>query len=145
MLEARLMRSESDKMIMGVCGGIAAYLGVDSVFVRLAFVLLVLASGIGVPLYIVMIIVMPRESAADQARSTVVQDNINKLGEDLSSGVKRMRQHTQGPTLFAGILILLGLYFLFSNLGWLNWLRGDILWSAGLIGLGVYLLSARNR
>jgi phage shock protein PspC (stress-responsive transcriptional regulator) len=145
MPEARLMRSENDKMIMGVCGGIAAYLGVDSVFVRLAFVLLVPASGIAVPLYIVLILIMPKESAGDRSTSNVVQDNFNKLGEDFTSGLKRMRQHTQGPTIFAGILILLGSYFLFSNIGWLDWLRGDVLWSLGLIGLGVYLLSNRNR
>ena len=47
MQQVRLMRSNSDKMIAGVCGGIAGYLGVDSIFVRLAFLVLFFASGIG--------------------------------------------------------------------------------------------------
>ena len=47
MQQARLMRSESDKMLAGVCGGLADYLNVDPVLVRLAFVVLFLASGIG--------------------------------------------------------------------------------------------------
>ncbi len=46
----RLMRSRSDKIIAGVAGGIAQYLAVDPVFVRLAFVIAGL-SGIGILLY----------------------------------------------------------------------------------------------
>ena len=43
MQQTRLMRSETDKMVAGVCGGLADYMGVDPVLVRLAFVLLLLA------------------------------------------------------------------------------------------------------
>lgn len=38
MQQTRLMRSETDKMIAGVCGGLAEYLNIDPVLVRLAFV-----------------------------------------------------------------------------------------------------------
>ncbi|MCP5191354.1 MAG: PspC domain-containing protein, partial [Pseudomonadales bacterium] len=53
-MNARLMRSETDKMFAGVCGGLAVYLGVDSVFVRLAFALLIFTGGIGLPLYFLL-------------------------------------------------------------------------------------------
>ena len=60
--ERKLTRSMTDKMIAGVCGGIAQYLGVDATLVRLVFGVLVLA-GIfpGVLAYIVAWIVMPAE------------------------------------------------------------------------------------
>lgn len=59
MRQSRLARSETDRMITGVCGGLAAYLNIDSTWVRLAFVLLALADGIGLFIYLVMAIIMP--------------------------------------------------------------------------------------
>lgn len=60
--ERKLTRSMTDKMIAGVCGGIAQYFNVDATLIRLVFVLLMLA-GIfpGVLAYIVAWIVMPAE------------------------------------------------------------------------------------
>lgn len=142
MPEARLMRSESDKMISGVCGGIAAYLGVDSVFVRLAFLLLLFASGIGFLLYFVLMIIMPSESNLDQPSSKIVQDNLDRLGDDLGHGVRRVRTHPEGRTLAAVMLILLGLFLLFDNMGWLN---SGIFWSLALIGFGAYLILRRGK
>lgn len=145
MQQARLARSESDKMISGVCGGIATYLGIDSVFVRLAFLVLVFASGIGLLLYIVLMLIMPSEEKLSDPSSKIVQDNIEQIGNDFTSGFKRVRQHPQGPAIGAGLLILLGVYFLFGNLGWLGWLTGGVFWSLILIGAGIYLLARRNR
>lgn len=141
MPEARLMRSESDKMISGVCGGIGAYLGVDPVFVRLAFLLLMFASGIGVILYIALMIIMPSESNVDEPSSKIVQDNIDRLGDDFGQGVRRVRAHPEGRTLAAGLLILLGLFLLVENTGWIS---SGLFWSLALIGFGLYLILRRN-
>jgi len=145
MTEARLMKSDEDKMISGVCGGIAAYLGVDSVFVRLAFILLALASGVGFLLYLILMIIMPRENNLTNTPSNVAQENIGQIGNDVSSGFKRVRQHRQGPAIAAGLLILLGVYLLLGNFGLLGWLSGGVLWSLLLIGAGIYLIARRGR
>jgi phage shock protein C len=137
MPEARLMRSETDKMISGVCGGIAAYLGVDSVFVRLAFVVLLFASGIGFLLYLALMIIMPSEASVDQPSSKIVQNNLDRLGEDLGQGMRRVRAHPEGRTLAAVLLILLGVFLLVDNLGWIS---NGIFWSLALIGLGLYFI-----
>jgi len=55
----KLRRSRSDRMVAGVCAGLAEYFSVDPVLVRLVFVLLALAGGPGVLLYIVLWIIMP--------------------------------------------------------------------------------------
>ena len=44
-------RSEHDRVVAGVCGGLAARLGVDATLVRLVFALLALAGGAGILLY----------------------------------------------------------------------------------------------
>ena len=54
----RLYRSRTDRMIGGVCGGIAEYFNVDPTLVRLAGVILLFA-GIGVPAYLIAWIIVP--------------------------------------------------------------------------------------
>jgi phage shock protein C len=60
--EKKLYRSNSDKMIAGVCGGLGKYFGVDPTLIRLIFALLVVFGvGSGILLYIILAIVMPLE------------------------------------------------------------------------------------
>jgi phage shock protein PspC (stress-responsive transcriptional regulator) len=63
--EKRLLRTLDERMIGGVCGGLAKYLNLDPSLVRLGFVILTLLSGfiIGIVTYIVMMIVVPEESS----------------------------------------------------------------------------------
>jgi phage shock protein C len=56
----RLYRSGREKILGGVCGGIAEYFGVDPTIVRLVWVLLSLAWGFGVLLYLIMWVITPR-------------------------------------------------------------------------------------
>ena len=140
MSEDRLTRSETDKMLAGVCGGVAEYLNLDPVWVRLLFVLLLFASGIGAPIYLVLWVIMPRETVLGESGSTVLQDNFDDLSQTVSSKVGRLNR----PSTIGTILILFGIYFLLSQLGWLNWLNGVVFWSIALIGGGVYLLMRRE-
>ena len=59
-LENRLYRSGKDRILGGVCGGIAEYLKIDPVIVRFVWILSILVYGVGVWLYIIMWIIMPR-------------------------------------------------------------------------------------
>lgn len=60
----KLYRSDTDKMIAGVCGGLGKYLGIDSTLIRLIFaLLLVFGAGSGLLAYVILMIVMPLEPA----------------------------------------------------------------------------------
>ncbi len=56
----RLYRSANDKILGGVCGGIAEYLGVDPVIIRLLWVIGTLAWGTGIIAYVIAWIIIPR-------------------------------------------------------------------------------------
>lgn len=57
----RLLRSSREKMICGVCGGIAEYFNIDPTLIRLAVVLLAcLSFGIVIVAYIIAAIIMPQ-------------------------------------------------------------------------------------
>jgi phage shock protein C len=63
---ARLTKSETDRVIDGVCGGVAEYFGVDSTVIRLVFVVLALINGLGILLYIILMIIMPRQEEGER-------------------------------------------------------------------------------
>ena len=57
----RLYLSKKDRMICGVCGGIANYFNIDPTLVRLAFVLIAMGAGSGILAYIIAAIIIPDE------------------------------------------------------------------------------------
>ncbi len=56
----KLYRSRKNKIIAGVCGGIGEYYNIDPTWIRLLAVLLALADGIGILLYIIAWIIIPK-------------------------------------------------------------------------------------
>lgn len=61
-MDKKLYRSNSNKMIAGVCGGMAEYFNIDATLVRLAWVFLALLAGGGIIVYLICAIVIPRNS-----------------------------------------------------------------------------------
>jgi len=61
-MENKLYRSQTDKMVAGVCGGLAEHFKIDPSLVRLAFVLLFFFGGHGLLLYLILWIIMPTEA-----------------------------------------------------------------------------------
>ena len=56
-----LKRSDKDRMLAGVCAGIANYLDWDVSIIRILLIVIILAGGIGVPLYVILWVLMPLE------------------------------------------------------------------------------------
>jgi phage shock protein C len=88
----RLYRDPDDRMIGGVCGGLAAYLGLDPVIVRILFILF-LIFGIGFLVYLILWIVVPEARTTAQKLEmrgdTVNASNIGKFVQDEIESVKR--------------------------------------------------------
>lgn len=60
-MKKRLYKSDKDKKVCGVCGGIANYFDVDPTVIRLAWVIFNLAGGSGLIAYIIAAIIMPED------------------------------------------------------------------------------------
>jgi phage shock protein C len=60
-MSRRLYRSQTEKMLAGVCGGLGEVLDIDPTLVRLVFVLLALLGGHGILLYLILWMLMPRK------------------------------------------------------------------------------------
>lgn len=62
MNEKKLRRTSNDKMIGGVCGGLAEYFGLDSTLVRVAYTLLSICTAFsGVLVYLIFLLIMPED------------------------------------------------------------------------------------
>jgi len=58
-MKKKLYRSESDKKLCGVCGGIAEYFGLDSTIIRLLWIIASLFVGSGILCYLICALIMP--------------------------------------------------------------------------------------
>lgn len=168
MEERRLHRSASDRIMFGVCGGLAEYFDVDATLVRLIFVVITVAGGWGILAYIVLAIIMPPESAVARQPREIVRENIAELGsrardmgEQIRAGlaggsgtegevvegeVSRPARATRDRHATAGlILILIGVLFLLGNMGLLGWFSFRQLWPLILIAIGLAIIWGRGR
>jgi phage shock protein C len=118
----RLYRSATDKVVAGVCGGLAAYFKIDPVLVRLAFVVFALAGGASILLYIVLWIAVP------------IGDSQSAVGA----------VSTRGTETTAIVLIAVGALWLLANFGVFQLVNWSVGWPVILIALGALLLLRRT-
>jgi len=74
MSEKRLVRTQDDKMFLGVASGIANYFGIDPAIVRVIFVLLTLFHAWGLIIYFVLAIIMPLEESPISAKANAFDE-----------------------------------------------------------------------
>lgn len=130
----RIYRNPREKVVAGVCSGIAEYFDIDVAWVRLAFVLAVFASGFGILAYIVAWIVFPKDERVPGAPETAAAEAATQAVEP--SPRKQGPSHSRNAVGI--VLILLGVLFFFDQNFW--WFRFDAFWPVILIALGVYLV-----
>ncbi|MBS3811220.1 MAG: PspC domain-containing protein [Halanaerobiales bacterium] len=104
-MEKKIYRSQKNKVIGGVCGGIGEYFDIDPVLIRLIFIILFFSLGIGFLGYIIAWIIIP-EKPLDNASIEVDKD------EKTIKRQKEKRTKVVGYILFGlGIFFILNLWF----------------------------------
>lgn len=69
MSSKKLQRSSSERVLFGVAGGLAEYLKIDPVLVRLFFVLFALSTGWGLVVYLALAFLMPQDKPVAKANN----------------------------------------------------------------------------
>ena len=95
----RLVRSTRNRILLGVAGGIAEYLRVDPAVIRVLFVLLAFASGIGVLAYLALALLLPRSEDAARSTLDVVVDNLRAAPADALDAGRRALTLLRGEPL----------------------------------------------
>lgn len=141
---SRLYRSETDRVIAGVCGGLGEFFQIDSTIIRLIFALITLFGGGGFLLYIVLWLIVPPQGS----KSELSKDNISKNADEMKESAKKFADEIKINTTRAnskqllGIIVLVfGILLLLGNFGFLNLVH---LWkylpAAAIIVLGIMIL-----
>ncbi len=148
----KLYRSVTDKMLGGVCGGLAEYFSIDPVLVRLIFVLAVIFGGSGILAYIILWIIIPQKpfiitpfNTNPPSGSSQPSDEEKKSeNTEFNMSSLNINKTQSNRSIYAGaFLILLGGIFLLDNFV-PHFHFGDF-WPLILIGLGfAIILNARN-
>ena len=94
----KLYKSNKNKMLFGVCGGLAEYFNIDATIMRIIFVLLGLLSGSGIILYLIAALIMPTH---DRFNEEVDVDNLKSANMDSdkktdSDGSSERKAHRGG-------------------------------------------------
>jgi phage shock protein C len=159
-VKSRLERSNINRVISGVCGGIAEYLAVDATLVRVAFVVLTLVGGAGILAYIVLLILMPQPGQpapfTKPPASTVSADTTTRMEPDSAATAPTTTVTPVDPAVHQAeadrrrsavgfLLIALGVVFLLSNAGAFRLIQWNYVWPLVLIGIGALFLFQRVR
>jgi|SRR5690554_4865666 len=93
MKQKRLFRSEKDKVIAGVCGGLAVYFDIDPSILRLIFLLgLIFGFSTSFWIYIVLWIILPTESQVKEQGSEVIRKNVEEMKEKAEGFVEDVKK-----------------------------------------------------
>ena len=92
--QRQIRRSSTDRMLGGVCGGLAQYLGVDSTLVRLAFVLLTM-SGVSPLVYLVLWVVIPSDASTASSWTQQVQQSVGEIQERATTVAQQVSSQVQ--------------------------------------------------
>jgi phage shock protein PspC (stress-responsive transcriptional regulator) len=92
----RLQRSASDKLLLGVCGGLAEYFDADPALVRVLFALGVLLAGGGILLYAALALIMPSEQMADAHPRDAARATLDEAQTELRRGADQLKDWVNG-------------------------------------------------
>ena len=129
----RIFRSKEDRIIAGVCGGFAEYLGIDPTLVRLVWIFFTIFGGLGILAYIFSIILISEKDSS----------KVKEIKEDDNRDEKLV--------LWGVVIIIVGILLFFRHrpivsMMWHsmsgNWF--NILFAIALIGIGIYILLNRK-
>jgi phage shock protein PspC (stress-responsive transcriptional regulator) len=121
-----LYRSENDKMLGGICGGLAAYLRMDSSIVRIIYALLILGSfGTALLLYIILWIVLPPKSMVTSVRKKLYRNPDQRVIGGVASGLSAyFNIEVWIPRVIFALPLILGFVTSIFRHAWFDWDRG---------------------
>lgn len=136
-----LTRDPRHAVLGGVASGFGRYLDVDPVLVRVAFVILAFANGLGILLYLVCWGLVPKDAVAGD-----VAPGVESAFGGVQDAVRTIARAEDGRAARLAIgygLIGLGAVLLMHNLDWIHWpswARFEVLWPLILVGMGAGLV-----
>ena len=138
----RFYRSNSSRIIFGVCGGLGEYFGIDPIVFRIIFVALTFGAGSGVLLYILMAILVPREpdSASGAPLEGQGKVDLKERAHGLASEFKEHGFSGSRRNWLGIIIVAFGIILLLDQLFPKNIFNWHLFWPALIIIMGLIII-----
>jgi len=162
-MEKRLYRSSTNRVLLGICGGLGEYFSIDPVIMRVVVVAIIIATTIipGVIAYFILGLIIPLKGTTSTSPRDNIKENLedirastNKLGENIRSTFSSQpspgatqtpvsgsatSSRNSGLLVLGVIIIVIGVAFLLWNIfGWVF----RYVWPAMLVLAGVLIIVA---
>jgi phage shock protein C len=146
-MQKRLYRSTKDRMLAGVCGGLAEYFEIDPVIMRVLFVVITLGAGVGILGYIILWIVVPEATIVIKDNQFANSENQQQNEENMTNNYpnfvmvneeKLHKKNNSGRVFISILLILIGILWFISNI--VPGVNFGHLWPLTLVALGLLIL-----
>lgn len=137
----KLERNSNNKVIGGVCSGLADYFNIDVALMRVAFVIALLFASFGFWLYIILWIVIPIDGQPTTDNRQQTTDNGQRSTDNGQPTTVNQEPESKSKTtsIFVGIsVIFIGLIFLINNFLPISWIWK--LWPLILVVIGVVMI-----
>jgi phage shock protein C len=154
-MSRRLERSQTNRVISGVSGGVAEYLQIDATIVRIFFVACALfTAGLFILVYIALLVLMPlpgERPMIDELWPSSQTGGANPSAPaDPDVPAASPQIHTNGDAdrrrnTIGYVLVALGLVFLLNSVGAFRVVQWQYVWPLVLVAVGVLLLVQRSR
>lgn len=143
----KLYRSRKDRILGGVCGGLGQYFDIDPILVRIVFVLLVLADGAGLLIYLILLIVIPQEPGEEVEinRREKVKEFVERVGEVVREFKKDKNWWQEKRNIIALIIIVIGFILLINQFYFWHWFRWHLFWPILIIIIGLYFIFKKRK
>ncbi len=142
-MEKKLQRIEQEKMIAGVCTGLAEYFDIDVTWIRIAFVVAVVLGASGILAYIVLWIAVPKRPYLPNYSQFNVDYKVTEPKNIPNTAFSSKKKGYGNGRLIAGsIFIFFGTFFLLNEFNLIPyWVDFQNLWPVILIVIGLYTLA----
>lgn len=138
----KLYRSSADRLIAGVCGGLGEYFEIDPLFFRIVFLILAFMGGTGILLYLILVLIMPKEGQSRSGGFTDVGERVQEIADEMKS--RRAWSPERRRNTLGLALIILG-FLLFLNQIFPAYIRWDVFWPLVIIAIGIFILARHRR
>lgn len=139
----RVYRSVRDKMVGGVCGGLADYFRVDAALVRLIALIAVFAGGVGFLAYLAAWIIIPVNPSEFGGYVDNYKPGIGDEVKEAATEADYQNQENR-TKIVGGVLVALGAMFLLER--WFpHWFDMSKMWPVFLIVIGLFIIVRGER
>lgn len=143
----KLYRSEKNKVIGGVAGGLGEYLGIDPILIRILFLISILGGGFGIFVYLVMWLLIPSKGNVGKSTEQVAQANAEEMAKAAKDFGKRMEgtANSKNAPVIAGIVLIgFGILLLLWSLGFFDFFNlSRVFWPLVVIVIGLLIITRK--